>query len=1318
MKRSHFIYLAITLAAFAAFVLVSCSNHLSPVKEYLEEYTSGAGIGTHAIVTEWRKDSAQTANLPSASAARIRFLMRNPRSYTIDYDIVFDDALVNSGASSPTDYEFVTASDRQSFELVLHPGFLRRNEGRNISATVSLSENLTGRPFEPYHFALVSNTAPPVPQGPLVMISTGGSNVVCFNLDLSDAIHGDIDAVLINGVAYPVVSVGAGSPQSLSFDASSAATTVEPSGMLPHAGTTAFVAAAGMTAVYVVTGDSAATPKNYLVSVRDERGLLSSATVSSNPNQLGQVLVTDGNGQLVANLPNATLVIPSSGTTSSVVLTGPTGSTLYWSYTKDVTTLESGTSTTIPHTIPLSPGNYSLTAYARMAGYSDSDPITVNFKVITTINEVYVHPYNGSDASVTGTYGEPVQTIGRAVQMLTNQNDPTNTIHLLEDVPGLAPASYPEDMVRLELDHDTQFTLEGNNNTIGGGNSKRCLYISSGSNVVKVTIHSLNINNGIAKTALPYGGGIYFNAPTGDSSLTLDDCDIWNNSVVNTSQPDAGGGGVYARCGTVSLINGSTIRENDISSTSIARGAGLCVEGSGTVEINDSSFSYNEITNSTTTEGAGLYCAGASVSAPITCNISNSQMTNNSGVASGMGYGGGIYAENATVTLSASSNLQDNTANKQNGGRGGGLYAYNADVTISLCTIQNNKATYSPSSFSVEGVGGGICFVKNQGNSSLTLIDTDVTGNSCNIGSTVNGKTAGAGIYVIGTGSTPTIVSLSGKKINNNVTNPAANSFSSSEGGLGGGLCLIGRVQATIDRIWINNNVANNCTSGTGTGKGGGIYFDSQSFSDASLTIINAAIIGGNTASNGAGGEGGGIYLKSGSNGKIDFTLQDGSILGNYASTSSGTGKGGGIYATSANPASASKLSVSISGGSVSGNIANSSTGAGYGGGIYSDGNTALTVSGGYIGDNLGSATGTSEGDGIQLVGSAGNTTQFSLSAPSIGTTNAASVTKQAINITNQYVETTFTNGAKVDSSAVVVLNSNATISTSAYLTEDTVANIRLAVASQLDVLTGDTRLNYYKFLMETPGLCVNANGRKSKVNLNSVSLYGDIINALSLLPYTDTDETMLISVTIPNGTVSANPGNKIVIPSNSNVRIVPSVPMTLSVSELGTIIQVADGGHLLFGSPTDTALLRYQSASTPLRTGNTIDTGTNSSLVLRNVQIQDAATDPFTPAEAALVSSGSSGTIVLEKIKYSENMSMLNSMKSAIMLKANSLCHFVSGEIIGFTNSGTYGGFADLETGASLIIHDGTFTGNTTVNGRSVTGGGLIFNPKAIDLK
>jgi hypothetical protein len=123
---------------------------------------------------------------------------------------------------------------------------------------------------------------------------------------------------------------------------------------------------------------------------------------------------------------------------------------------------------------------------------------------------------------------------------------------------------------------------------------------------------------------------------------------------------------------------------------------------------------------------------------------------------------------------------------------------------------------------------------------------------------------------------------------------------------------------------------------------------------------------------------------------------------------------------------------------------------------------------------------------------------------------------------------------------------------------------------------------------------------------------------------------------------------------------------------------------------------------------------------VLRNVTIQDAAADPITPSEAALVSSGVSGTAVLEMFKYGETpLIPVNSKYSAIMLNADSVCHFVSGQILNFTSRSTgYGGFAHVEAGAALTIHSGTFTGNTTVSGSSVTGGGLLFNPAGLDLR
>ncbi len=1306
MSRSSLRFSGMLVAALAALVLCSCADHFAPVKDYLEEYTTTAAIGAHSILTERGVDSVGVSNVPSASTALIRFLMRNPKKHALDYAIVFDDSTVQSAANPASDYGFIPVADGQSFELELHPSFLRPNEGRDISATVTITNNATSVPYDPYRVTLVCNTAPPAPRDATVMISSDNKNVICFNLDLSDDIHGDIDAIVVNGVEYPVDSVSAGMAQSISFSSGSPASVTAPSGMRAHAGSTPFVDDPATPAVYVATGDSSASPRNYLVSVRDERGLLGSVSVSSNPSKLGQVLVTDGNGQLISNLSDASLVLPSGQTTASIVLTGPTGSTVNWTCEKNGSPFETGVNVASPHTLTLAPGTYVLTAFASMDGYADSDTVTVQFKVITAITEVFVAPFNGNDTTGSGTYPYPVQTIERAVELLTNKNDPANTIHLLENVPGLAPVSHADDIVHLEFDRDTQFTIEGNMKKIDGADTRRCIYISSDSRVVKVRLKSLKINNGKSKSPLPYGGGIYFNAPTGESSLTLDNCDVWSNSVENTGQPYGGGGGVYARCGNLTLVNGSSIRDNEISSASIARGAGLCAEVSGTVAISDSSFSYNETTASDTTEGAGLYCAGASVTSPITCTIENTELRNNSGIASNTGYGGGIFAENATVTVSRTSKLQYNSANTVHHGMGGALYAYNADATFTDCEIANNKATHSSGGYSAIGYGGGICFVKNQGDFGLSLTDTNVTGNNCNItASTISGPLAGAGIYVIGTGSTPTKVSLTRGQITNNITNPTTNDFSTPEGGLGGGICLLDRVQATIEGTSVSGNFANYHTNKRG--KGGGVYFDSESFADASLRILAGSSISSNTASRGMGGMGGGVYLQSGGSGKITFTLEGGSIQGNFASTRSNqTGFGGGLYAISDN--SAKPLSISITGGSITQNTANTTTGMGMGGGIYSGACTSLDVSGGDISGNLSTDSGIPYGDGIFLEGAASKLTYFSLSAPVIGKNHENSRNQESLHINNSEVIATFTKDAEVNPETFVLLDNNASIKTGGYLTKDPVAKIRPSSTGLLTILTGDTTINYYKFLMNDTAYCVNANGNKSAIQRNTVSLYGDILNALGQLPYSNSEDTMLIEANIPNGAVPAYANSTITIPANAHVRIVPTGPMNLNMDWPGNFVTV--GGHLLFGSPDHTTSLLYNQST--YRTGHTFNTSASSSLVLRNVRIQDAAASPTSTPSVALVNGGTSGTIVLEGFEFLETTTIkLNSNRSALLLGTGNICYFVSGSITGFTNNSNSntGGFADLSAGAELHILSGTFSGNTLVGVSSVTGTGSL---------
>ena len=220
------------------------------------------------------------------------------------------------------------------------------------------------------------------------------------------------------------------------------------------------------------------------------------------------------------------------------------------------------------------------------------------------------------------------------------------------------------------------------------------------------------------------------------------------------------------------------------------------------------------------------------------------------------------------------------------------------NVTFDALTIRNGKITDN---------GGGI---RNQGNGTLTLTNSTVSGNEAqSVGgifsssavtltnSTVSGNEAGTfggGIFSIGD------VTLTNSTV-------SGNQAGSDSGGIDS------RGDVTLTNSTVSSNKA-------GTFSGG-------IFSSGDVTLTNSTVSG-----NQAGSDSGGIFSSG------DVTLTNSTVSGNQAGT-----YGGGI---------ASSGDVTLTNSTVSGNQART-----YGGGIYSSGAVTLTnstVSGNQAGENGG----------------------------------------------------------------------------------------------------------------------------------------------------------------------------------------------------------------------------------------------------------------------------------------------------------------------------------------------------------------------------
>ena len=241
------------------------------------------------------------------------------------------------------------------------------------------------------------------------------------------------------------------------------------------------------------------------------------------------------------------------------------------------------------------------------------------------------------------------------------------------------------------------------NLAISGNNASRVFYIGNPS--ASVTISGVTIADGNSGTG--QGGGIWNYGGT----LTLNDCDIINNTSNAGSSVKVGGGGISSNNNGSVNVNSCTFSNN----TGVRGGAIHFLDGA--LTVTDSTFSNNNASSI----GAGIYHRSG------TTIIKNSTFTGNVADASA----GGIFLYNQGTVELLNSTVTQNSANGSIYG-GGGIFCQGAPVTIANSTISDNNSVRN---------GGGIY---NWG-SALTIQNSTIVNNTAD--SDNNGSGNGGGIY-------------------------------------------------------------------------------------------------------------------------------------------------------------------------------------------------------------------------------------------------------------------------------------------------------------------------------------------------------------------------------------------------------------------------------------------------------------------------------------------------------------------------------------------------------------------------------------------
>ena len=270
-------------------------------------------------------------------------------------------------------------------------------------------------------------------------------------------------------------------------------------------------------------------------------------------------------------------------------------------------------------------------------------------------------------------------------------------------------------------------------------------------------------------------------------------------------------------------IAGSTFTDN----TAFNQGGALFLTTSGTLEVSDTTFDGNSATT-TGADGGALFLQGDTVI--DTCSFTDNVVADD---------GGAMFIEAGPVVSITDSDFDGNTASSS----GGAILNDASTTTITGCSFTNNGAYWGAAVYDYDSTG------------SLTIDDTDITGNTASGG-------GGAGMSYQGG-----VIRVS----NSNISSNAATAIGGDGGafyiGLGGVLAIS----------------SSTLTSNTAADHGGSI---AASGSTTSVALTDTAI-----TSCTAGTYGGGISV-SNYLGRPTLTVTRGSITSNIAGTS-----GGGIYA-------------------------------------------------------------------------------------------------------------------------------------------------------------------------------------------------------------------------------------------------------------------------------------------------------------------------------------------------------------------------------------------------------------------------------------
>ena len=708
----------------------SCQFFENDVKDFMEKYTETAAVEEHKISVKTYEDAAKNLSISSFEDAEISLYMRNPKKYTLTPSVTFKNLAETISRSSVT----ITQKDINSLTLKLPQDFLiPSDEGKDISAEISLYEPMSGRTFEKYTVPLFCNTMPPVILNPTVVNNGGNSFVIAFDMPNDEEVairHKDISEVVIEGVSYPVEVTTVPDAEGIlhavyNFTDSHFTRSWNSSYIIINS--KEFNQTSN--SVYFETGvPFAAMDKEFTLILKDRAGLSSTVKASTSISKLMKPQIKDQNGTAISESGTAGIPYDEETEKGSIKIVPPTqdhlgnpvsGSTVYYTIYESTGSgkiYTSGT-TTEEKTIELPQNTYRTEAYATLTNYENSATTSVRFRFVNNLIFVKAGSENGDGSEIA-----PYSTITQVLEDINGRanKDTKYTIYVEGDL--------GEDLSITGPINTDELIITKNPKASATPSVKSIDIAASLPDDFKLSISNLNVN-----------GSAAFNLP-----------------LTNVSISNAAGKGLEITAGSVTYTGGtiSGSGSDGISSTNAdLTCSDITVSGSGAKGINISggTIDFDNVSVSDSgTDGISL----------TDVELSSSTLTVGNSTAKGINISGGtIDFDDVSVSDSGSDGISIS----------GGTHNF-TNVTVSGSTSDGLKlsaGTLTATSLIVTGsTGRGIELA----GGSLSLTDGNI---SQNLNGGINVATAATlnikGAVTVQNNTIPAkanVILAAGKKIN------------------------------------------------------------------------------------------------------------------------------------------------------------------------------------------------------------------------------------------------------------------------------------------------------------------------------------------------------------------------------------------------------------------------------------------------------------------------------------------------------------------------------------------------------------------------